>query len=362
MSDENDFKKQQIVGSEQREREEAYMGSVITIREVAKDAGVSVSTVSRVMNGTAIVSEELRERVMDSVKRLNYRPNAAARSLITQRTDLIAVIEADMTNTVTTTILKEIDDYCTKNNKVMMTCDYGGNNDKAILLLNKLLERNVDAVVFMGIVLDERIIKKLEEFSCPVVLAQQGQELGKCRFTTTTDDSYHAEKDVTNFLISENHRRIAFIGGDSRDYTNEKLRLKGFLDAMDDNGLDIPTTYVAQTEFSMEGGRKGMQMIYENNLQLPTAVVTASDTIAAGAIRYLKSVGVRVPEDISVFGFDDSVSELFEIPLSTVRSYDRGKIICEQLFAEEKDPEKEKEWIYYPYRVLRRSSSRAREE
>ena len=166
MSDENDFKIQQIVGSEQREREEAYMGSVITIREVAKDAGVSVSTVSRVMNGTAIVSEELRERVMDSVKRLNYRPNAAARSLITQRTDLIAVIEADMTNTVTTTILKEIDDYCTKNNKVMMTCDYGGNNDKAILLLNKLLERNVDAVVFMGIVLDERIIKKLEEFSC----------------------------------------------------------------------------------------------------------------------------------------------------------------------------------------------------
>ncbi|MDO4284821.1 MAG: LacI family DNA-binding transcriptional regulator [Eubacteriales bacterium] len=334
------------------------MGESITIRDIAKDAGVSVSTVSRVMNDTAMVSDDLRERVMTSVRRLHYRPNAAARSLITKRSNIIAVVEADMMNPVTTMILKEIDEYCTHRNKIMMTCDYGYSNDKAISLLNNLLERNVDGVVFMGVVLEERILQKLEEFPCPVVLAQQGEEGERQRFTTVTDDSYHAEKDVTNFLIRENHRRIAFIGGDANDYTNERLRLKGFLDAMEENGLDIPTTYIAQTEFSLEGGKTGMRQIYENNLILPTAVVAGSDVIAAGAIRYLKEMGMRVPEDVSVFGFDDSVDDLFEIPLSTVRSYDRGKIICEQLFAEGEDADKKKEWIYYPYRVLRRSSTR----
>ena len=334
------------------------MGEIVTIRDIARDANVSVSTVSRVMNGTAIVSDDLRERVMMSVRRLHYRPNAAARSLITKRSDVIAVLEADMLNPVTTMILKEIDAYCSQRGKIMMTCDYGNNNDKAVVLLNNLLERNVDGVVFMGVVLEEKILQKLGEFSCPVVLAQQGEEGGRCRFTTITDNSYQAEKDVASFLIHENHRRIAFIGGAAADYTNEKLRLQGFLDAMEENGLDIPTTYVVQTEFSMEGGRQGMRRIYENNLQLPTAVVTGSDLIAAGAIRYLKEMGMKVPEDISVFGFDDSVGDLFEIPLSTVRSYDRGKLICERLFAADEEAEREKEWIYYPYRVLRRSSTR----
>lgn len=328
---------------------------MVTIEDIAKDAGVSVSTVSRVMNGSKTVSDELKERVMASVKKFNYRPNAAARSLITKKTDIIAVVQADMMNPVTATILNEIDECCAKNNKVVMICDYHFNNDKAISLLNKFLERNVDGIVFMGVHLEERILKKLREFECPVILAQQGVEGDKCEFTTLTDDSYHAAKDVTNFLIQENHRKIAFIGGDKNDYTNGKLRLQGFLDTMKEQGIDVPDSYVEQTEFSLEGGKQGMQYIYENNISLPTAVVCGSDLIAAGAIRYLQSVKVRVPEDISIFGFDDSISDVFELPLSTVRSIDRGKLICEQLFAPETG---DKEWIYYPYKLLRRSSTK----
>ncbi|MGN6714157.1 LacI family DNA-binding transcriptional regulator [Anaerocolumna jejuensis] len=328
-----------------------------TISDIAEDAKVSISTVSRVMNGSKTVSDDLKERVMKSVEKLNYVPNAAARSLITQRTDVIAVVEADLTNPVTATILREIDQCCMKNNKIVMNCDYDYSNKKAVALLNKLQERNVDGIIFMGVSLDEEILKCLRKFECPVILAQQGVESEACEFTTITDDSYHAASDVTNFLIHEGHRRIAYIGGEENDYTNNKLRLKGFLDTMKDNGLEVPDSYIVHGEFSLEAGKKGMQKIYENNLSLPTAVISGSDLIAVGAIRYLESVKIKVPEDVSVFGFDDSVSNLFELPLSTVRSYDRGKILCEQLFRE-CDSGEEKKWLYYPYKVLRRNSTR----
>lgn len=327
------------------------------IGDIAADANVSISTVSRVMNGSKTVSDELKDRVMRSVEKLNYIPNAAARSLITQKTDVIAVVEADLTNPITAKILRQIDECCVKNDKVVMICDYDYSNEKAVALLTKLLERNVDGVIFMGVALDEQILEKLREFECPVILAQQGVEAEECEFTTVTDDSYHAAVDVTNFLIHEGHTNIAYIGGSKDDYTNGKLRLKGFLDAMKENGLKVPESYIVQGEFSMEAGMLGMKKIYENNLTLPTAVVSGNDLLAAGAIRYLKSAKLKVPDDVSVFGFDDSVSDLFEIPLSTVQSYDKGKILCEQLFKEQ-DAEGKKEWLYYPYKVLRRNSTR----
>lgn len=329
----------------------------VTIADIAADAKVSVPTVSRVINGSETVSEELRERVIRSVEKLNYKPNAAARSLITKRSDVIAVVEADITNPVTARILWEIDACCMKNNKIMLTCNYDYSNEKAIFLLDKLLERNVDGLIFMGVCLDEALLAKLREFSCPVILAQQGTESGECEFTTVTDDSYHATRDVTDFLIQEGHQRIAYIGGDANDYTNGKLRLQGYLDAMKASSLEVPLSYIRQEQFSIDSGWQGMREIYENNLKLPTAVVCGSDLIAVGAVRFLKSVGLSVPGDISIFGFDDSVSDIFELPLSTVRSCRRGEILCEQLFKKRDNPEK-KEWIYYPYQVLRRNSTR----
>lgn len=327
-----------------------------TIYDVAADAEVSISTVSRVLNGSESVSDSLRERVLQSIEKFNYKPNAAARSLITKKTNIIAIIVADILNPITAKQVKEIDKYCRKRGKLTITCDYDYDNNKAIDLLNNMLENQVEGVVFMGVMLNEQLLEKLKEFSCPVILANQGMEATKYDFTIITDDSYQATCDVTYFLINEGHQRIAYVGGEQSDYTNGLLRLKGFLDTMRENNLEVPESYVIQGEFTLDSGKKGMKYIYENNMDLPTAVIAGSDIIAVGIIRYLKTVGVNVPEDISVFGFDDSVSNIFEIPLSTVRSYDRGKIICEQLFAEQTS--QEKKWLYFPYKLLRRNSTR----
>lgn len=332
---------------------------MITIQDIAADAGVSVSTVSRVINGSSSVSDDKRSRVLESIKKNNFHPNAAARSLITKQSGIIAILVSDLTNPSITRAFEDINSECIKKGKIAAIFEYGADSTKAAALLIKMRESNVDGLVFMGVKFDDAIIDALRQLNCPVVLANQGilSENGKNEFMTITTDSYHAIRDVTDFFLMEGHTRIAFIGGNKEDYTNGKLRLKGFLDVMKEHDIEVPESYVYEGEFSIAGGTNGMKAIYSENMHLPTAVITGSDMIAVGAIRYLKSVGVSVPEDVSVFGFDDSVSDIFEIPLSTVRGLHDGREICKLLFKHD-DNELEKQWTFYPYQLVRRNSTK----
>ena len=327
----------------------------VTIKDIAADAGVSVSTVSRVMNDSKSVSPELKKRVMASIEKFHFRPNAAARSLVTKNTGLVAVLEADVRNPITAIHLKQISDVCMKHNKVVIACDYDFDNKKALVLMDRMLERNIDGLIFQGVHLTDEILKKLHEFPCPVVLGNQGLSGDDCEFTTVTVDSYGVARDITEFLVGDGHRRIAYVGGNAEDYTNGQLRLKGYRDAMKAAGLEIPDSYIYQGNFSTEAGVEGMKKIYENSRDLPTAVITGSDIIAIGVIRYLKSLNIRVPEDISVFGVDDSVSDIFDPPLSTVRMFQQGEMFYEALFGEHAD---EKKIIHFPYQLVRRNSTR----
>ena len=331
----------------------------VTIKDIAADAGVSVSTVSRVMNDSKSVSPELKERVMASIKKFHFRPNAAARSLVTKNTGLVAVLEADVRNPITAIHLKQISDVCMKHNKVVIVCDYDFNQEKALLLMDNMLERNIDGLIFQGVHLTDEILKKLHRFECPVVLGNQGPpEKMPCEFPTVTVDSYNAAKDMTRFLISEGHKHIAYVGGSKEDYTNGTLRLRGFLDAMKEAGLPVQDSYIYQGGFSTEDGEKGMNQIYENSLDLPTAVVAGSDIIAVGVIRCLKAHKLKVPDDISVAGFDDSISDIYEPQLSTVRMFDQGEIFYDALFGDKEARKNTNEWRYFPYQIVRRSSTR----
>ena len=330
----------------------------VTIKDIAADAGVSVSTVSRVVNGSKSVSPELKGRVMASIEKFHFRPNAAARSLVTRNTGLVAVLEADVRNPITALHLKQISDVCMKHDKVMIVCDYDFDQDKALLLMDNMLERNIDGLIFQGVHLNEEILERLRRFQCPVVLGNQGpSEDMRCEFPAVTVDSYHAAKDMTRFLISEGHKHIAYVGGSSEDYTNGALRLRGFLDGMREADLRVQDSDIYQGEFSTESGEKGMNQIYENSLELPTAVVTGSDIIAVGVIRCLKAHKLKVPDDISVAGFDDSISDIYDPPLTTVRMLDQGEVFYKALF-EEKEEAWENKWSYFPYQIVRRSSTR----
>ena len=264
-----------------------------------------------------------------------------------------------MRNPITAIHLKQISDVCMKHNKVVIVCDYDFDEEKALLLMDNMLERNIDGLIFQGVHLNDRLMKKLHRFECPVVLGNQGPpENVPCEFPTVTVDSYNAAKDMTKFLISEGHKHIAYVGGSSEDYTNGTLRLRGFLDAMKEANLPVQDSYIYQSGFSTEDGEKGMNQIYENSLALPTAVVAGSDIIAVGVIRCLKAHKLKVPDDISVAGFDDSISDIYEPQLSTVRMYDQGEIFYNALFGEKEAGKNANKWRYFPYQIVRRSSTR----
>ena len=122
----------------------------VTIQDIAADAGVSVSTVSRVINGSSSVSEEKRDRVLASIKRNHFHPSAAARSLITKQSGIVAVLVSDLTNPTISQVLEEINGECIRYNKVAVVSEYSGDNQKAVTLLIKMREQNVDGLVFMG--------------------------------------------------------------------------------------------------------------------------------------------------------------------------------------------------------------------
>ena len=126
------------------------------------------------MNDSKSVSPELKERVMKSIKKFHFRPNAAARSLVTKNTGLVAVLEADVRNPITAIHLKQISDVCMKHNKVVIVCDYDFDEEKALLLMDNMLERNIDGLIFQGVHLNDRLMKKLHRFECPVVLGKPG--------------------------------------------------------------------------------------------------------------------------------------------------------------------------------------------
>ena len=186
-----------------------------TIEDIARDAGVSISTVSRVINGYKGISEDFRRRVEESIDKYNYKPNAAARSLITKRTDLIAVVQPNLKNPTMSNVLKEIAKCCSDSGKTTIVCDYDSDNHKAIQALDSMREHNVDGVIFFGIYFTEELIEQLKQFTCPVILVNQeipDREEEDLLFTTITSDNYHRACDSTEFLLKDNDRRIAYIG------------------------------------------------------------------------------------------------------------------------------------------------------
>ena len=305
-----------------------------TISDIAKEAGVSISTVSRVMNNTKSVSEELKERVYKAIEKNNYTPNIHAQSLITKKTDIVGVIVPDISNSVFGAITKGINSICSKQGYTLMVCESGGVFSRELKLLDILEERQIDGVIFSGVDVNEEIVNIMKKKEYPIVMVTQEANVAETPIDTVTHNNVQAMYDMTRFCYEEGHRRIAYLGGPEYDFSSGQLRLQGYRKAMKELGLEIPNSYIGEVEFSFQAGYEGMRIMYEESQELPTAIVTGGDLIAIGAIQFLNSRGVHVPEDISVIGFDDLEFATYVRPeLTTVRIpyYEEGAMAAKLL-------------------------------
>lgn len=331
----------------------------VTIADIAKEAGVSISTVSRVINNTKPVSPELKERVYRIIEKNHFTPNALAQGLITKKTNIVGVIVPDISNAVFGALTKGINSVCSSKGYTIMVCESGGELEREMNLLNILEDRQIDGVLFAGVDVNQELVNAMQKKDYPVVLVTQECSVKENIIDTVTHDNVQALYDVVMFLHENGHERIAYLGGPEYDFSSGQKRLKGYKKALSELKISVPYSYIEQVQFSFQGGYEGMKRIYEENSILPTAVVTGSDLIAIGAIQFLNGQGIGVPEEISIIGFDDlDFATYFRPELSTVRIpyFEEGEIAAKELLKYMAGSKTRASTHYIPHKIIRRGT------
>lgn len=339
--------------------------SSITIYDIAKEAGVSVATVSRVLNSTAPVKASTKARIMSIIAKHQFQPNALARSLIKKETGIIAIILPDITNPFFPEVFWGAENEAREKGYTLFLCDTAGDYSRESQYLNILWEQRVDGIIFMG--------GRINLANCPPNLAQEIMDMSKnipvvlvngnipnaSIHRIYTDEALGAEL-ATQHLIDLGHREIAFLGG-RKEMTTTLSKVKAFRKKLEDNQISFRSDRVLFGDFSITAGKELMNKLLENE-DRPTAVFCVNDYTAIGAIKAIIEHGLRIPEDISIIGFDDTPLADAVIPeLTTVsqQTHQLGKQAVELLNQLISKEAVRKRTVLKPELVVRKSTGPA---
>jgi len=329
----------------------------LTMKDIAERAGVSVATVSRVLNNSKPVSDQLKAKVLKVVKETGYKPNALARSLIKQRTGTIGVIIPDLDNETFADLIKGIELILDENDYVLVVTNTMGQVEKELEMFHLFEEKRVDGIIFSGVSLTEEHKDFFSNFEIPTVVV--GQEFKELNFPSVTIDNFQAAFDMTQYLIDLGHKKIAMIRGPMYDQQAGKERVLGYKTALRENDLEIVDEYIRQGDFTIESGYQAMKEILKKE-KMPTAVFCASDKMAIGALNCCLDNGLKVPDDISIAGFDDmELATAIRPELTTIHQdqVQKGIKTAEILMKVMKRKKKEVYNIQLPYSLIKRGST-----
>jgi len=272
---------------------------MVTIKDVAREARMSVATVSRVLNGSGPVSEDTRLLIREVAGRMRYVPHSGARSLITSKTETLGVLLPDLYGEFFSEVIRGMDDTAQKNGfHLLISRAYADRN--GIETAMKSMRGRVDGVVAMSPDLDSDSLLNLPSTIPVVILCSVSR--GNALDSVTIQNCRGAREMVTH-LISLGHTRIAIIKGSARNYDAAE-RLRGYRIALREAGIDRESILEREGDFTEAGGYQAAQALLAMSPR-PTAIFAANDSMAIGALSALRESGVRVPEEMAVAGFDD---------------------------------------------------------
>lgn len=288
----------------------------IDIRMVAQHAGVSVATVSRVVNRIPSVDVKLAKKVRASVKKLGYFPNTQARALVSGRSNLIGVIISDITNPFFPELIQSFEELAIKADYEILLGSTAYDPERMEVVIQRMLQRNVDGVAVMTFGIEAPLIKRLAAEGIPLVFMDTAPpEPGMSAIVV---DYATGIGEAVQHLAALGHRRIAFIAG-PHSLHSATLRRKGFLSALDTIGLASPPGYIFEGDHTLEGGIRATEALLQLH-NVPTAIVCSNDMTAIGVLHATARARLRVPEDISIIGFDDIHIARYTVPtLTTVQ-------------------------------------------
>ena len=300
----------------------------MNISEIAKLAGVSSAAVSRYFNN-GYISEEKKEAIRKVVEQTGYRPSVQAQTLRTKKTKMMGVIVPKIASTTIGNIVEGILSVLNESGYQMLLAVTQNDPKKELEYLAAFNEKQVDGVIFAATILTAEHKRILRKLSVPVILVGQ-QCSGYC---CVYHDDYHATRDLTRAVLAMGRRNPGYIGAIMQDKAVGAERLRGYEDAVSEAGIRNGMQQKAISLFTSDSGYEKMGELLAKYSDLD-AVICATDTMAAGAIRYLKEHGKRVPEDILVAGHGDSeITRVIIPPIPTVHfSYEKsGKMAVEML-------------------------------
>lgn len=326
-----------------------------SIKDVAKEAGVSIATVSRVLNDVDVVNEETKKKVNDAIEKLDYRPNIVARSLKTQKTRTIGIVIPDISSQFYPEIVRGAEDVANIYNYNVILCNTDLDVQKEIEYLKVLREKMVDGIIYMSSSLAENILNLLNNLKLPTVLVEtKGEDNG---YPSVTIDNEKAAYDATSYLIKKGNKKIAYVGVKPDTPNASALRFQGYKRALIENGIEYDENLVQFGGLKATDGRDGMEVILGK--AKIDAVFCASDEIAMGVINILRDNGIEVPKDVDVIGFDNIyASSIYYPKLTTVEQpmYDMGSVGMRMLIKIINKKEVEREHYVLEHKIIERDS------
>lgn len=327
-----------------------------TIKDVAKKANVSVATVSRVINKLPGYTQETEKIVLEAIEELGFHPNELARGLVGKSIKTIGVLIPTLSSMVATEILGGIEDAAHKNNHSIIICNTDSNGIRTMEYLNILIKKRINGLLIVSEKINKKYADAIKKMKIPVVL-----------ISTYYDESMNyikvhdkkASHDAVEYLIQNGHIDIAMISGTKDDEVAGIPRVSGYMQALGEHGIVIKKENVVYGDFSFESGKICMESLIKKNADI-SAVFCASDEMAAGAISAAYEYGIKVPEQLSIMGYDDTkLASMLNPPLTSVSQsfYDIGCRGLDMLISKINGNDVKN--IIYPHKIIERKTVKA---
>ncbi|GIB02130.1 Ribose operon repressor [Vibrio cholerae] len=310
-----------------------------TMKDIARLAGVSTSTVSHVINKSRFVSDEIAERVNNAAQQLNYAPSALARSLKMNRTKTIGMLVTTSTNPFFGEVVKGVERSCYHKGYNLILCNTEGDNQRMKASINTLLQKRVDGLLLMCSTLEGERLDVFDRYpDIPVVVMDWGPILFAS--DKIQDNSLQGGYMAAKHLIECGHKEIGCITGPLIRH-QAQMRYEGYKRALAEAGIAINPDWIVESDFECEGGYQAFEKLYERG-KLPSSLFVCNDMMAMGVIQAASQRGLRVPDDLSLIGYDDVHIAKFMTPaLTTIHQpkYRLGKAAIDTLLYRLENPD-----------------------
>jgi Transcriptional regulators len=298
---------------------------IITIKDIARLAGVSITTVSKVINRKDHdISEATKKRVLDIIHEYNYRPNALASGLITKKTGTIGLLVPDITNAFFSEVVLGVEEYAGNSGFNVILCNTNDNQEKETEYLSVLRDKRVDGIIFISTVVSNHDgIINLADNGMPLVVVDR--PIDNERIQVVHLDNELGGKMATRHLIDHNHRKIGCITGPLHN-KSARDRYQGYVKALQEAGIPFEPQYVYEGDYRIDGGVNGARALLEQQV---TAIFSCNDMMACGVYEVAHQLGLDIPGDLSIVGYDDIfLCDILSTPLTSVNqpAYEMGKV------------------------------------